>query len=45
LDAVRLRELTDDDPLVGTPVRHFAAWGGIDATLPDLAPARLAALD
>jgi len=45
LDAVRLRELTDDDPLVGTPARHFAAWGGIDATLPDLAPARLAALD
>jgi len=44
LDAARLRELTDDDPLLGTPARHFAAWGGIDATLPDLALARLAAL-
>ncbi len=44
LDAVRLRELTDDDPLVGTPARHFAAWGGIEAMLPDLAAARLAAL-
>lgn len=44
LDAVRLRELIDDDPLVGTPARHFAAWGGIDATLPDLGFDRLAAL-
>ena len=44
LDAARLRELTDDDALIGTPARHFAAWGGVDATLPDLAPARLAAL-
>jgi malonate decarboxylase beta subunit len=44
LDAERLRELTDDDPLLGTPARHFAAWGGIAATLPDLAPARLAEL-
>jgi malonate decarboxylase beta subunit len=44
LDSQRLDELIESDPLVGAPVRHFAAWGGIDAVLPDLAPDRLLAL-
>ena len=44
LDARRLDEFIESDPLVGAPVRHFAAWGGIDAVLPDLAPDRLLAL-
>ena len=44
LDPRRLDELIESDPLVGAPVRHFAAWGGIDAVLPDLARERLLAL-
>lgn len=40
----RLRELIEDDPVLGQPVRHFAAWGGIAGILPDVTPERLAAL-
>ena len=44
LDARRLDELIESDPLVGSPVRHFAACGGVDAVLPDLTRDRLIAL-
>jgi biotin-independent malonate decarboxylase gamma subunit len=30
--------LIEDDPLLGHPVRHFAALGGVDAVLPDASP-------
>ncbi len=44
LDASRLADLIESDPLLGAPVRHFAAWGGFDAVLPDLAREQLLAL-
>jgi len=44
LDAGELAALIESDPLVGAPVRHFGAWGGFDAVLPDLARERLLAL-
>ncbi len=40
----RLRELIENDPLLGQPVRHFAGWGGIAEILPDVTPERLVAL-
>ena len=40
----RLRELIESDPLLGQPVRHFAACGGIAGILPELTPERLVAL-
>ena len=33
-DAAQLAALIEDDPLLGHPVRHFAAWGGIEEILP-----------
>jgi malonate decarboxylase beta subunit len=30
--------LIENDPLLGQPVRHFAALGGVDAVLPDASP-------
>jgi malonate decarboxylase beta subunit len=33
-DPAQLAALIEDDPLLGHPVRHFAAWGGIDEILP-----------
>jgi biotin-independent malonate decarboxylase gamma subunit len=44
LDAARLAALIEDDPLLGQPVRHFAAWGGIAGILPDAGRDRLLAL-
>jgi hypothetical protein len=41
LDAAELAASIEDDPLVGQPVRHFAAWGGIASILPDASRARL----
>jgi biotin-independent malonate decarboxylase beta subunit len=41
LDSARLAKSIEDDPLVGHPVRHFAAWGGIASILPDASRARL----
>jgi hypothetical protein len=32
---------TEGDPLMGQPVRHFAAWGGIASIVPDANRARL----
>lgn len=43
-DAAELAALIEDDPLVGQPVRHFAAWGGIASILPDASRDRLLAL-
>lgn len=40
---VAARTLVEDDPLLGQPVRHFAALGGIDAVLPDPDPAGILA--
>jgi malonate decarboxylase beta subunit len=40
VDAARMIE---HDPLMGQPVRHFAALGGIDAMLEDATPARILA--
>jgi hypothetical protein len=44
LDARALAEKIEDDPRVGHPVRHFAAWGGIAEVLPDASPERVLAL-
>jgi malonate decarboxylase beta subunit len=44
LDAARLAALIEDDPLLGQPVRHFAAWGGVAGILPDAGRDRLFAL-
>ncbi len=44
LDARRLGEIIESDPLMGSPVRHFVACGGVDAVLPDLARDRMIAL-
>ncbi len=44
IDPARLAALIEDDPLVGHPVRHFAAWGGIAEVLPDAGRERLLAL-
>ena len=38
LDEGALAARIEDDPLVGHPVRHFAAWGGIAEILPDVTP-------
>lgn len=40
VDAARLIE---HDPLMGQPVRHFAALGGVQSILPDAAPAHILA--
>jgi malonate decarboxylase beta subunit len=44
VDAAQVAARIEDDPLVGHPVRHFAAWGGIAGILPDASPERLLAL-
>ncbi len=44
LDANALAARIEEDPLVGQPVRHFAAWGGIAEMLPDASPERLLVL-
>lgn len=41
LDSDRLAALIEDDPVLGHPVRHFAALGGIADLLPDASPERL----
>ena len=38
-----LAALIENDPLLGHPVRHFAAWAGWDELLPDADPDRLRA--
>ena len=40
VDAERMIE---HDPLMGQPVRHFAALGGVDVVLEDSSPARILA--
>jgi malonate decarboxylase beta subunit len=35
LDQSQLGALIEDDPVLGHPVRHFAAWGGIVELVPD----------
>jgi len=44
LDARALAAKIEDDPLVGHPIRHFAAWGGVAKILPDASPERVLAL-
>ena len=44
LDANALAARIEEDPLVGQPVRHFAAWGGIAEMLPDASLERLLVL-
>ena len=44
-DPEQLAALIEDDPLLGHPVRHFAAWGGIEGIFPAAeAAGRLATL-
>ena len=43
-DSERLAALIENDPLLGQPVRHFDAWGGIAEILPELNRDRLVAL-
>jgi malonate decarboxylase beta subunit len=40
---VAAERMIEHDPLMGQPVRHFAALGGIDAMLEDASPARILA--
>jgi malonate decarboxylase gamma subunit MdcE len=42
-DPAQLAALIEDDPLLGHPVRHFAAWGGIEEILPAAEAAALLA--
>jgi biotin-independent malonate decarboxylase gamma subunit len=44
VDVAELAARIESDPLVGHPVRHFAAWGGIAEILPAVNPDRLLAL-
>ncbi len=44
LDARALAAKIEDDPLVGHPDRHFAAWGGVARILPDASLERVLAL-
>ena len=44
LDPAQLAAAIQDDPLVGHPVRHFAAWGGIASILHETSRAGLLAL-
>jgi len=44
LDGRTLAARIEDDPLVGHAVRHFAAWGGVAAIVPDADPERLLGL-
>src|SRR5262249_15513734 len=41
LDGATLATSIETDPLIGHAVRHFAAWGGIAAIVPDATPERL----
>ena len=43
LDPAKLAQMVEDDPLLGHPVRHFAALGGVDAMVEDASPARILA--
>ena len=43
LDDATLATGIETDPLIGHAVRHFAAWGGIAAIVPDATPERLLA--
>ena len=38
---VNAQRMIENDALLGQPVRHLAALGGIDAVLPDASPARI----
>jgi malonate decarboxylase gamma subunit len=44
LPEAKINALLETDPLLGQPVRQFAAWGGIDEILPDADRERLLAL-